>query len=518
AVGRRPPEQYRPLPDRVSQGARRRRRDRRAGDLARRAGRVRRAARFAGLAGGLDDAVRALPGDLDVAARAGVPAAARLHPVAGRRRPLDRVGTRERDAGGAGAPAPVADRRDRAGRVAVRRRRLPAGGGARGVVELGCVPDQEAAGPRQRGARARDADRDRAEGRRHRLGDRPSVPRRPRRRPGRRGVRTVSFSSPYLLFALAVVPVAALLAVWFDRRRARYAVAFTNLDLLASVVPRRRSLRRWVPLALFLLALAAASVALARPRATVSQPAQRATLVLLVDVSGSMRASDVKPSRLGAAQAAMTTFAGKVPKQVKVGLISFSTSPNVLVVPTQDRGVLQEGIDLLAPEGGTAIGDGLGVAVEVARSSVGSVKRNRNGLVPAAIVLLSDGAQTRGLLTPQQGAERARAAGIRVYTIALGTNHGTLGVGPFGGYGFGGNQRFPVRPDPATLAMIARVTGGETYRARSANAVKTIYSQLGSSIARHKATREVSSWFVGAAALLLLGSLGAVRLAGERLP
>ena len=328
----------------------------------------------------------------------------------------------------------------------------------------------------------------------------------------------MSFSTPFLLLALIVVPVVLLLAVWLDRRRARYAVAFTNLDLLASVAPKRRSLKRWVPLALFLLALGAASVALARPHATVTQPAQRATLVLLVDVSGSMRASDVKPSRLGAAQAAMTTFADKVPKPVKIGLVSFSTSPNVLVIPTQDRGVLQEGIDLLAPEAGTAIGDGLGVAVQVAQSSVGTARRSREGRIPAAIVLLSDGAQTRGLLTPQQGAERAREAGIRVYTIALGTNHGTLGVGPFGGYGFGGSRRFPVRPDPATLAMIARVTGGKTYRAQSAEAVKAVYGQLGSSIAQHKSTREVSSWFVGAAALLLLGSLGAVRLGGERLP
>jgi Ca-activated chloride channel family protein len=328
----------------------------------------------------------------------------------------------------------------------------------------------------------------------------------------------VSFSSPYLLLVLAVVPIVLALAVWFDRRRARYAVAFTNLDLLASVAPKRRSLKRWVPLALFLLALALASVALARPRATVSEPAQRATLVLLVDVSGSMRASDVKPSRLGAAQAAMTTFADKVPKQVKIGLVSFSTSPNVLVVPTADRGVLQEGIDLLSPEAGTAIGDGLGVAVQVAQSSVGSTHPGRNGRIPAAIVLLSDGAQTRGLLTPQQGAQRAKAAGIRVYTIALGTNHGTLGVGPFGGYGFGGNRRFPVLPDPATLAMIAHVTGGTAYRAKSAEAVKAVYSQLGSSIASRKSTREVSSWFVGAAALLLLGSLGAVRIGGDRLP
>ncbi len=329
----------------------------------------------------------------------------------------------------------------------------------------------------------------------------------------------MTFASPYFLLVLLVVPVVAALAVWLDRRRARYAVVFTNLDVLASVATPRRRLVRWVPLVLFLLALAFASAALARPRASVSEPDQRATLVLLVDVSGSMRASDVKPSRLGAAQAAMTLFADKVPKQVKIGLVSFSTSPNVLVIPTADRGVLHEGIDLLAPEAGTAIGDGLGVAVQVAQSSLGSTRRGADGKVPAAIVLLSDGAQTRGVLSPQQGAERARAAGIRVYTIALGTDHGTLSFPQFGGgFGFGGGGRFPVRPDPVTLGMIARVTEGKAFRAKSASSVSAIYRQLGSSIVQRHSTREVSSWFVGGAALLLLTSLAAVGLTGERLP
>jgi Ca-activated chloride channel family protein len=241
--------------------------------------------------------------------------------------------------------------------------------------------------------------------------------------------------------------------------------------------------------------------------------------VLLVDVSGSMRAADVKPSRLGAAQEAMTLFADKVPKQVRIGLVSFSTSPDVLVIPTVDRGILHEGIDLLTPEAGTAIGDGLGVAVQVAQSSLGSARRGRDGKVPAAIVLLSDGAQTRGELSPQQGAERARAAGIRVYTIALGTDHGTLTFPQFGGFGFGGGGgRFPVRPDPVTLAMVARVTDGKAYRAKSASSVKTIYRELGSSIVERHTTREISSWFVGGAAVLLLASLAAVGLTGERLP
>ncbi len=330
----------------------------------------------------------------------------------------------------------------------------------------------------------------------------------------------MSFGSPYLLLLLLVVPATALLGVWFDRRRSRYAIAFTNLELLAAVAPARRPLRRWVPLALFLLALALAAAATARPRASISKPAEQATVVLLVDVSGSMRAADVKPSRLGAAQSAMQKFVSRVPSRVKVGLVSFSSGPNVLVIPTTDRAILGEGIDLLAPEAGTAIGDGLALAVQVAKASVGSAPRGPDGKRPAAIILLSDGAQTRGTLAALQGADRARDAGVRVYTVALGTDHGSLGIGPFGGYGFGGGptRRFPVKPDPVTLAAISRETGGKTYRAESAQKVNDVYKQLGSSIVSRHATREISSWFAGLAALVLLGSLGLARVTGERLP
>jgi Ca-activated chloride channel family protein len=333
----------------------------------------------------------------------------------------------------------------------------------------------------------------------------------------------MTFASPYLLPLLVVVPAVVLFVWWLERRRARYAVAYTNLDLLASVVDQRR--RRWqsfVPLALFLLALTVASAAVARPRKTVQETNDRATVVLLVDVSGSMRASDVKPTRLLAAAHAMSLFAGKVPKKVKIGLISFSTGPDILVPPTTDRALLQEGIELLEPEGGTAIGDGLGIAVQVVQSAVGDVKKSKDGKIPGAIVLLSDGAQTRGDLTPLQGADRAKRAGVRVFTVALGTNHGTLGAGTLGGgaFGglFGGSGRFAVRPDPVTLAAIARDTDGTTFRAQSADKVEQVYKQLGKSIARRPVQREITSWFAGAAALLLLGSLGASRAMGGRLP
>jgi len=333
-------------------------------------------------------------------------------------------------------------------------------------------------------------------------------------------VRTVTFASPYLLLALLLVPLAIGAAVWFDRRRAHYTVAFTNLDVLASVTelhPGRW--RRWVPLALFVLALSAASTALARPRASVSSSSQRATIVLLVDVSGSMRSDDVKPTRLGAAQIAMDNFVDHVPSHVKLGLVSFSTSPDVLVLPTTDRQIMHEGIDLLEPEAGTAIGDGIAVAVRVVLSSVGHVARGPNGKIPGAIILLSDGAQTRGVLQPLQAAAQAHAAGIPIYTISLGTSHGTIGIGPFGGYGgFGLGGQFEVRPDPTIMRAIAQATGGRMYRAKSASKVQSIYRELGSSVVQHTARREISSWFAGMAAFLLLGSLAAARVTAERLP
>ncbi len=331
----------------------------------------------------------------------------------------------------------------------------------------------------------------------------------------------VTFASPWLLAALLVVPLVLVLALLLERRRARYVVAFTNLDLLAQVAPTPRTWRRFLPLVLLLAALASAATALARPYAHESVPSDRATVVLVVDVSGSMRADDIKPTRLDAAAHAMSVFASKVPKQVRLGLVSFSSDPNILVMPTTDRSVLQEGIDLLEPEGGTAIGDALFVAVQTVRASVGNAPRNKDGKIPGAIVLLSDGAQTRGSLSPLEGADKAKAAGIRVYTVALGTDHGTLGGGAFGGFGFGGtfgNQRFPVKPDPVTLAAIAKDTGGTTFRAKSASTVDQIYGQLGASIAHRSVSHEVTSWFVGAAALLALLSLGAARLTAGRLP
>jgi Ca-activated chloride channel family protein len=278
-----------------------------------------------------------------------------------------------------------------------------------------------------------------------------------------------------------------------------------------------------VPLALLVLALAFATGALAQPRHDFSVPDQNATVVLVVDVSGSMRANDVEPSRLLAAVDAMRTFLDRLPKQFKVGLVAFSSEPEPLANPTTNREQLKEALGYLQPEAGTAIGDGLEVAIKMIDGSLkraGYVRKPGQRL-PAAIVLLSDGAQNRGVLQPLQAASNAKKAGIRVYTVALGTDHGVLPAGAFGTFGFqggGGARGFPVKPDPAILAAISKDTGGRTFRAKSASSVDSIYRALGASIAHRTVTREVTSWFVGAAALLCLLSLGAARLTAGRLP
>jgi Ca-activated chloride channel family protein len=325
----------------------------------------------------------------------------------------------------------------------------------------------------------------------------------------------MSFTSPYMLLALLLVPAVLLFAIAVDRRRSRYPVVFTNLELLAGVVQERRAWRRWVPLALLLVALACASTALARPKARLSVPDNNGTVILVVDVSGSMRANDVEPTRLDAAVNAMRTFLDKLPPQFKVGLVAFSSEPEVLSAPTRDRQLVREALGYLMPEAGTAIGDGLQVAVRLVQSSLAraGVQRKPGQQLPAAIVLMSDGAQNRGFLQPLQAARNAKAAGVKVYTVALGTPGGVVSFG-FGLY----INSIPVPPDPATMRLIANATGGTTYSARSAERLSNIYKSLGSSIGRKTQLREVTSWFAAAAALFLIGAIGTGRLVEGRLP
>ncbi len=332
----------------------------------------------------------------------------------------------------------------------------------------------------------------------------------------------MSFEAPALLVGLAVVPLAALGYWLLQRRPPRFAVRYTNLDVLAAVAGRRRAWKRHVPAALLLLSLAALAVAFARPTVTVKAPNERASVVLVVDTSGSMRATDVKPTRLAAAKNAMRSFLDSAPDSLRVGVVSFSDEPHVVVSPTVDRAMLDQGIDVLGPGFGTAIGDGLARAVDLARSATGAAAegdgqgaalKDADGRSLASILLLSDGAQTRGLLSPGQGAQRAQVAGIPVFTIALGTEGGTILAGPPGQ-----EQLIPVPPDRETLAAIAEYTGAQAFDAESADALEKVYAGLGSRVGREDRPREVTAVFVAAAALLLAGGAGLALLSAPRLP
>jgi Ca-activated chloride channel family protein len=328
----------------------------------------------------------------------------------------------------------------------------------------------------------------------------------------------MSFAHPLLLLTLLALPLAVVVYLLAQRRRMRYALRFTNLDVLASVVGGR-SWRRYVPPALALLALGALCVAVARPRVQTLVPTQRATVILVIDVSGSMTAHDVKPSRLAAAAQAVRTFLDRAPKQLRVGLIEFSGEPQVASPVTADHNVVRDSLDqlgLFSGFGGTAIGDALAAAVQLGQAAVASDVLSQgqtiayrtaapsgvqgtDGLV--SILMLSDGSQTRGQLQPLQGAERAKAAGIPVYTVALGTPNGQI-TRSFGFF----RRTIPVPPDPATLSAIARTTGGKFFAARSAEALQSAYAKLGSRLGRHPGRSEITYAFLAAAAALLVAA------------
>jgi Ca-activated chloride channel homolog len=325
----------------------------------------------------------------------------------------------------------------------------------------------------------------------------------------------MTFGHPYLLLSLLVLPLAVGLYLLAQRRQMRYAVRYTNLEVLAAVAGRRQW-RRYVPPAIFLLAVAALCVGLARPHVKSLVARNRATVILVVDVSRSMQATDVKPTRLGAAQAGVRTFLDRAPKNLRVALIAFAGEPQLAAPPTFDHDLVRRSLDeleLYSGYGGTAIGDALAAAVLVAKQAVAdsrtlaSVSAAPARAGPVTILFLSDGAQTRGELLPLQGAARAKAAGVPVYTIALGTPNGTL-ARPFGSFGQGGGLggRAPVPPDPATLKAIAQTTGGQFFNAKSAKALQSAYSKLGTHLGRVPRRHEVTYAFVAIAAGLLLGA------------
>ena len=284
-----------------------------------------------------------------------------------------------------------------------------------------------------------------------------------------------------VVLALAVGYVA--MQVW---GRQRYAVRFTNLDLLASVAPRRPGWRRHVPAALLLLALTSMVVALARPTRSEQVPRERATIMLAIDVSISMDATDVRPSRLQAAKAAALSFVGQLPEPINLGLVSFAGSATVLVPPGTDRDLVASAIDRLTLAEATAIGE----AIVASLGSIDSLPGGGEGEeVPAHIVLMSDGETTAG--TPNEIAvQAAREAGVPVTTIAFGTDAGTIEYE---------DEVLPVPVNRPELAAVAEATGGTAFEAASGEQLRGVYEDIGSSIGFTEEEREVGDRFTGAA-------------------
>jgi Ca-activated chloride channel family protein len=347
----------------------------------------------------------------------------------------------------------------------------------------------------------------------------------------------MTFATPWALLALLLIPLVVFALVMARRRRIRYAIRYPALDVLAGVVERERR-GRWIPAALLVLALTALLLGAARPMARVPVPRDEATVVLIIDVSGSMNADDVEPTRMEAAQRAATRFLDRLPARFQVGLVTFSNEAETLVPPTTDREAVRSALASLNANGGTAMGDGLARALDVIEAAR---QQAANGgvppttvdpstpsttappgtpdpgtqapVTPAVTLLLSDGANSAGG-DPFIQAERARELRVPVYTIALGTANGVLRQPN----AFGGTRIQPVPPDPDSLARIAETSSGRFFQAPTSENLSAVYDSLGSRIGFRMEEREVTVAFT-AAGLLLLAAAGALRMRrGARLP
>jgi Ca-activated chloride channel family protein len=316
---------------------------------------------------------------------------------------------------------------------------------------------------------------------------------------------SLAFLAPERLWLLLLVAALAVAYVVLQRRRPRYALRFTEVELLASVVPRSVAWRRHLPAVLLLLSLVAMTAAFARPEADVRVPREQATVVVVLDTSLSMQATDVEPDRISAAKTAAARFVEQLPERFQVGLVSFSRSASVVVPPTQDHALVTSAVRALELGPSTAIGEAVFAALEAVRTSGAAADAEPP---PARIVLLSDGTNTVGRPVPE-AAEAAREAGVPVSTIAYGTTNGVVEVR---------GQLIPVPVDTPTLQRLAAATGGTGFTAENAGELSEVYADIGSAVATVIERREVSATVAGLALLLGLAAAAASLAWGARLP
>jgi len=344
----------------------------------------------------------------------------------------------------------------------------------------------------------------------------------------------MTFSWPWALATLLVLPLLAVTWWIAKRRKKRAAIRVTSLALIAAAVPGRSSWLRRIPAALLALALIVLAVGAARPQATVPVASSSATIMLTLDVSGSMCSTDVSPNRITAAENAATAFIKSQQGGPRIGLVAFAGTAAVLVPPTTNSQELISALSGLTTSSGTAIGEGILTSLDAIAQVDPSVPptgatvkaRDKNaGYAPDVIVVLTDGSNNRGV-DPQVAAREAADRGVRVFTIGYGTsNPATLECsqsqfggfgGGFPGGGFGGGGAFgggssggdtsgnPLAPDYTALEQIAKTTGGKFFRAADANQLSSALAKLPAELTIVREHEDLAAWFAAAGGLLVV--------------
>jgi Ca-activated chloride channel family protein len=347
----------------------------------------------------------------------------------------------------------------------------------------------------------------------------------------------MSFSWPWALAALLAVPLLLAARWWLNRRRKRSAITVSSVTLIRAALPGRTSWRRRIPVYLFLAGLLALAGGLGRPQASVDVPSNNTSILLAIDVSGSMCSTDVAPNRITVAIDAARKFIKAEHDGTKIGLVAFSGIAGLLVPPTTDKDALLKAIDTLRTSRGTAIGQAILTSIDaiaeinpnVAATGVNLGDDAPNALAayqPDTIVVLTDGSNTTGV-DPVTAAAQAAARRIRVFTIGFGTTHPAQmvctadqvsggdqsygrfppgGGGGFGGFGGGGRNNFEIDED--ALTKVASTTGGRYFRAQDADQLSKVLGDLPRDIGLHKEKVEITVWFVLAGALLAFTGVG----------
>ena len=318
-------------------------------------------------------------------------------------------------------------------------------------------------------------------------------------------IAQLAFMAPNRLLILLVIPLLILAYIFASLRKNRRGMRFTNTSMLDVVVPKQSQWRRHLAVALSLLSLITLTAAFARPKTQVDVPRERATVVMVIDASQSMQATDVKPTRLDAAKQAAIDFVSKLPEKYNVSVVSMAGSCAILVPPTTAHHTVENAINSIQLQDSTAIGEGITTALRALQQAPKDPD-NPNSIAPGAIVLLSDGFNTSGR-APQQAAAEAKAAKVPVYTIAYGTENGYVDLE---------GKREPVPVDHEEMKRIAATTSGEYFAAATADQLKKVYENIGSDVGYEKADREVTARFAGyGLALAVLAALGAISLGAK---